>query len=130
MKYLNAKICLVATLCICVALSACRKDDADKPELDLETVTMEFDEVKWKEKKGLTYPYRDSMLADIVFNDSLRALSKADFINALGEPDRVNGDYLYYTIHRKRLGTWTLRQKSLVVLYEGDSTLVWMKIYE
>ena len=91
---------------------------------------MKFDEAKWKTKDDGDYPHRAKMLNDILYNDSIRALHKDEILDLLGEPDRVNENYLYYTINKKSLGFWTLHARTMVIKFSGDDTIEWIKIHE
>ncbi|MEN8126161.1 MAG: hypothetical protein ABFR32_13660 [Bacteroidota bacterium] len=57
-----------------------------------------FNKTKWRAKKGTDYLYRDLMLKDIVYNDTVRTLNKGQILELLGDPNRINDNYLYYTI--------------------------------
>ncbi len=89
-----------------------------------------FDKTKWRVKEGMDYPYRVHMLNSIVYNDTVRALYKAELLDLLGDPDRRNDSYLYYTISQRRLGFWPLHTKTLVIKLSEDSTIDWIKIHE
>lgn len=91
---------------------------------------MSFDQAKWKEKDGKDYPFRDRMLNDIVYNDTVRSRNKEQILDLLGEPDRTNENYLYYMIAQRRLGFWPLHTKSLVIKFSDDNTVDWIKIHE
>jgi len=89
-----------------------------------------FDESKWKTKKGWDYPYRDSMLEDVISNKSFRAYRKEEVLNVFGEPTRMDNDYLFYRISQKRYNLFPLHTKTLVIKLYEDSTIQWMKIHE
>lgn len=115
-----------------LAFASCQNAGEEKAGADIPEPAgeMKFDEAKWKTKDGEDYPFRDKMLNDVIYNDTLRALRKGAILDVLGEPDRTNDDYLYYTISRKRLGFWTLHAKTMVIKFSGDDTIEWIKIHE
>jgi hypothetical protein len=121
---------LIILLLLCS--SACNTERGEKSDLvNRETETeITFDKKKWRAKEGLDYPYRDQMLHDIVYNDTVRTLNKDEILELLGEPDRSNVGYLYYMIAQKRLGFWPLHTKTLVIKLSEDSTIDWIKIHE
>ena len=89
-----------------------------------------FDKTKWSTKEGRSYPYRDQMLHDIVYNDTIRSLNKSEILELLGEPDRSADCHLYYTISQKRLGAWPVHTKSMVIKLSEDNAIEWIKIHE
>lgn len=91
---------------------------------------MSFDKSKWMDKDGHDYMYRDHMLNDILYNDSIRSISKDQILDLLGVPDRNKENHLYYRIAEKRLGFWTLHAKYLVVKISEKDTIEWIKVYE
>lgn len=110
---------------------ACNSEREDKSELDNRAETeIEFDKTKWSIKEGSDYPYRELMLNDILYNDSIRTLDNIEIIELLGEPDRINKEYLYYTIDQKRIGLWPIHTKTLVIKFSEDNIIDWMKIHE
>ena len=70
------------------------------------------------------------MLDDILYSDLIRSLGKDEILELLGEPDRSNDGYLYYTISQKRLVIWPLHTKTLVIKLTGDNNVDWIKIHE
>ena len=96
---------------------SCNNDKKSKPkpverEVDTE---IQFDKSMWRLNEGLDYPYRDQMLSDLIYNDTVRSLNKDEILDLLGEPNRRTDGYLYYLITQKRLGSWPLHTKSLVI---------------
>ncbi len=103
----------------------------DKTEKsDGTTQEIAFDETKWKLKKDRDYPYRNSMLGDLMRNDKIRELKTKELLDMMGKPDRTDSSYLFYMITQKRIGFWPLHTKSLVIKLSEDSTINWMKIHE
>ena len=122
-------------LCALLLVPACGSNGDASSEEDQVAVegkeqTLAFDAKKWQTMKEGKYLYRDAMLDDMIFHDSIRALSKVEIIELLGEPNRVNENYLYYTIDETRLLAWTMHTKTLVIKYSDADTLEWMKIHE
>ena len=91
-----------------------------------------FDKTKWNTKEGKDYPYRSQMLNDIVYNDTIRELNKKEILNLLGEPsyERDDEDYLHYMINQKRLFSWPLHTRVMVVKFKDEETIDWIKIHE
>jgi len=114
-----------------VSCLACANDREENSEAEknIPDSAMVFDQAKWKTKDGKDYPYRESMLNDVVYNDTVRSLNKKEIFNLLGEPDRINENHLYYRIVEKRLGFWTLHNTSMVIKFSGDDTIDWIKIH-
>jgi arylsulfatase A-like enzyme len=90
----------------------------------------QFDKTRWGIKDGKDYPYRDQMLNDLVYNDSVRMLDEQEILDLLGSPDRRTEGHFYYTVAQKRLGSWPLHTKSMVIKFANDNTIEWIKIHE
>lgn len=91
-----------------------------------------FDKTKWQKKEGKDYPFREKMLNDVVYNDTIRALNKSQIIDLLGEPSwkRDNENFLYYMVSQKRLFSWPLHTTTLVIKLNTNDTIEWIKIHE
>ncbi len=88
-----------------------------------------FDPSKWREKDGEDYPYREDMLEEVVYNDTIRSLNEDQLIGLLGEPDRKNEEYLYYRISQTKLFAWALKTKTMVIKLSDRDTVEWIKIH-
>lgn len=88
-----------------------------------------FNKKLWNESDGRDYPFREQMLNDVLYNDTIRSLKKTEILELLGEPDRINENHFYYTIRTKRLDFFILSKKSMVVKFLNDSTIDWIKIH-
>jgi hypothetical protein len=124
----------VLTILLLVSCIGCYSDHVNYSE-DMKTKPnseLAFDKTKWTTKDGADYPYRDKMLNDVVYNDTIRALNKDEILDLLGEPSyyRNNNNFLHYRISEKRLGPWTLHTKTMVIKLLKDSTIDWIKIHE
>ena len=110
---------------------ACASDEegTEVPEVKPEN-EMVFDKEKWVTKKGKDYPYRDRMLDDVVYNDTIRTLNKGQVIELLGEPDYKKEGHLYYRITESRLGSWTMKTKTMVIKLRENDSIEWIKIKE
>ncbi|PKA82050.1 hypothetical protein ATE92_0175 [Ulvibacter sp. MAR_2010_11] len=122
---LNKRIFIVSLLVCCYA---CKNDAKENNNLLEEG--MVFDHTKWQAKEGDNYIYRDKMLNDVVYNDTVRSLNKEEILVLLGEPDRINENVLYYTIDKKQLGFWTLHTRTMVIQFSDSNTVDWIKIHE
>jgi hypothetical protein len=98
-----------------------------QPEVDNEIV---FNKEKWMMKEGKDYPFREKMLNDVLYNDTIRTLNKDEILNLLGEPDRIQEKYLYYMIAQKRIFDWPLHTRTVVIKFSDWDTVEWIKIHE
>jgi len=80
-----------------------------------------FDKVKWRTKSNADYPNRNKMLTALMSSDTLKRLKKEEVVQLLGEPDRRDNAYLFYTVAQERLGFFPLHTKTLVIKI-NDST--------
>ena len=124
-----ARFLVLILLLACLACSDKKQEelDATAPETKQDIT---FDASKWKIKEDRDYPYRDSMLKDLMSNDTIRQFKKADILDLLGEPTRIDNNYLFYMVAQNRFGFWPLHTKTLVIKLYADSTINWMKIHE
>jgi hypothetical protein len=60
----------------------------------------------------------------------LDSLRKDEILDLLGQPDKIDGNYLFYRIAQQRLGFWPLHTKTLVIKFYEDSTVEWIRIHE
>ena len=123
---MNIRIVLLILLLI---FSACRTNSGGS-EIEKQDYEMAFDKVKWKVKDGADYPHRDKMLNDLVSNDTVRSLSKSEIMDLLGEPDRTNENYLYYMVKQRRIRSWPLHTKTMVVKLSEHETIEWIKVHD
>ena len=91
---------------------------------------MIFDKEKWKIKDGKDYLFRDKMINDVLYNDTIRMLNKEQLLIQLGNPDYIREGHLYYRIHETRIAYWTLKTKTMVIKLKGNSSIEWIKIHE
>ena len=99
---------IIPFLFFCFACNTEQKETSDQENTGPKT-EITFDKTKWMTMDGKDYPYRDQMLNDIVYNDTVRGLERDEILELLGEPDRSNEGFLYYMIAQKRLGFWPLQ---------------------
>jgi hypothetical protein len=127
------KLKIIYTLLI-ISFISCNNYSENYSEYKKDKVKNEikFDQQKWKIKEGKDYPYRDQMVNDIVYNDTIRTLSRNEVLDLLGQPSyyREDTNYLYYTIRQKRLFSWPLHTKTMVVKMKDQNTIEWIKIHE
>lgn len=95
---------------------------------EMEQVT--FDQEKWLIKEGKDYPHREQMVNDVLYNDTIRSLNKAQLLGLLGAPDRNNEGHLYYLIKQPRLLGWPLHTTTLVVKMEDENKVEWIKLHK
>lgn len=89
-----------------------------------------FDKNKWAVKKGEDYPYRDSMLNDIIESKLVKGLKTNKVIELLGEPERIDTNFMFYRISQERLGFWPLHTKTLVLELGSDSIVKYNWIHK
>lgn len=126
---IGIKFLILPLLLFCLACNTDKDEKSDTADEGPE-VEIKFDQKKWSTRDGRDYPYRDQMLNDVVYNDSIRSLYEDEIIGLLGEPDRRNDGYLYYMIAQKRLGIWALHTKTMVIKLDEDGAIDWIKIHE
>jgi len=107
---------------------ACKKDQ--KEEVVNEKDELVFDAQKWQIKKGEDYVYRDKMLHDVVYNDTIRTLSKTQLITLLGNPDRIENNHFYYVIEQKRIDLFPLHVTTMVIKITPEDKIEWIKIHK
>ncbi len=123
------RLCTLFAICLLLACSA-ENDKKSESEDHLQMVQVDFDESKWKTKQGWDYPYREQMLNDILYNDDFRKLKSSEVLKLLGEPDRVNENFMYYQISQKRLILWPLHTRTMVIKFREDESIEWIKMNE
>ena len=125
---------ILLTILIIFILSSCVPDsetgnypysEGERPESE-----MTFDKTKWIIKEGLDYKYRDKMVNDVVYNDTIRQLNKDQILKLLGKPDRQTEYHLYYTVKQKRIANWPLHTKSMAIKLTDKDKVEWIKIHE
>ena len=90
-----------------------------------------FDKSKWAIQEGNTYPYRDAMLNNLIADKRLTGTKRNNILNMLGEPTRIDTNYIFYRIKQTKLGLMlTLHTKTLVLEFATDSTVRTSKIHE
>ena len=122
---------MILILFCCIACTNDRvkytEDMQTKPESALA-----FDKTKWQTKEGKDYPFREKMLNDLLYSDTIRTLNKTQILTLLGEPswDRENKNFLYYMITQKRVFSWPLHTRTMVIKLRENDTIEWIKIHE
>ena len=70
------------------------------------------------------------MVSEIMSDLRFRKMKRDELRQTLGEPDRVDSNYLFYTVDQQFLGPLPLHTKTLVIKMYPDSTVEWMKIHK
>ena len=111
---------------------ACKSDKEENVENQTKNQVGEtvFDKEKWKAKDGKDYSYRDKMINDVVYNDTIRTLNKEQLLELLGKPDYIREGHLYYRINEIRIGNWPIKTKTMVIKLVEDRSIEWIKIHE
>ncbi|WP_462221141.1 hypothetical protein [Ferruginibacter sp.] len=125
-SFMQLKILLLLLAICCLA---CNNGKAKK-EVSETTTAIEFDTTKWRTKDGDDYPYRDELLTYLITNNKLKGWKKDSVVALLGQPDKIDSNYLFYSIAQNRIGFFPLHTKTLVIKLAADSTVEWRKIHE
>lgn len=119
----------ILLLLLLLSFFACKKEPDNTSDI-VPGQEMAFDKEKWKIKNDAAYAYRDKMLNDLIQNRQLKQLKKQEVVALLGEPDRTDSLYLFYTIYQKRISFFPLHTKSMVVKLKTNDSVDWVKIHE
>lgn len=126
---MNTRISIVL-LVVCFLSCSTNREENTKNANKTSGSEIAFHKEKWRAKEGKDYPFREGMLNDIVYNDTIRSQSKEEILGLLGEPDRINEEYLYYMVSQTRLGFWAIRTKTLVIKFSDNYEIEWIKIHD
>jgi len=126
---MKLKVFIISLFICCLACKTDKEINVENQKND-EDSEIVFDKEKWKIKEGKDYPYRDKMINDIVYNDTIRTLKKDQLLELLGEPDYIREGHLYYRINETRLGNWTFKTKTMVIKLKEGTSIEWIKIHE
>jgi hypothetical protein len=112
--------------------TSCKSDIESSDENAQANLEMKFDKEKWLTYEGTLFPYRKSMLHDLMHSDSIRSLNKKELLALLGKPSYMLDDksYLYYVIDGKQFGFWTVKNETLVIKISDADSVEWMKIHK
>ena len=82
-----------------------------------------FNKEKWMITEGSDYIYRQKMLNDIIETRILKGLTREEVLALLGEPTRIDKNYLFYKVSESKIGFFTLGTKTLVLQLTQDSVV-------
>ena len=119
----------IILLIVIIGFISCKEEKETVESLQKETI-IELNKVNWNKKEADDYLYRELLIDSVIENKELRSLGQNELLNVLGEPNRMENNHLYYTISQKKLGFWPLNQKTLVIKYSENDTIIWIKIHE
>jgi hypothetical protein len=91
---------------------------------------IKFEKTQWQVKDFEDYPFRNAMLDDLIDSRIIKPLNKDQILELLGQPDRINENYLYYRVAQTRLGAWPLHTKTLVIKIPEDGSENLVMIHE
>ncbi|MCB0280198.1 MAG: hypothetical protein KDD94_11870 [Calditrichaeota bacterium] len=112
----------IAILLISFACSDTKEKENEAEVTDKKPIEqIPFDAAKWQIKEKRKYPWRKQMTDELLYTDTLRLLNKEEILSLLGEPDRMDKNYLFYIIDQGRIGYWVLSQQTLVVILSDTS---------
>ena len=120
---MKIKIYIVLLFLCCLACNNSPEDKSEKSEA-VSSTDITFDQTKWNTKDGNDYPYRNKMLQDLRNSDTLRHLKKEEVIALLGQPDRMDKNYLFYRIAQEHIGLFPLHTKTLVIKLAKDKNAI------
>lgn len=126
---MRSVVTMLILLVFCLSCNSDRAKDAgngtNPPDTDIA-----FNREKWSVKDGEDYPFRESMFRDVIYNNTLRSLNEEELLGLLGEPDRREENHLYYMITQKRIASWPLHTRTMVIKFSGKDSIEWIKIHE
>ncbi len=93
-------------------------------------IPQKFDAEKWKLLDGRDFPYRDAMLDSLVYSYVLNGKPRYEVYRMLGEPSRVDKNYLFYQVAQQRLGAFVLHTKTLVIMLDSAGIVQMVKIHQ
>ena len=73
--------------------------------------------------------YRNQMVEDVLYNDTIRTLRKDQILDVLGAPSKEVSGHFYYDVSKKQIGPWTVKARSLVVKFNDLDSIEWIKLY-
>lgn len=117
-KYSSVRMC-IALAFITLALSACSKKE-------------KFDRDRWNDGDGLSFPYRDAMLKDLMQNQKLKGLTYKQAVRMLHEPqwNSYTDRSFQYEIRCKMDRLDTVWAKHLILYLNADSVVSDFKVVE
>jgi hypothetical protein len=89
-----------------------------------------FNKEKWQTVDGGEYPFRDQMIHNLLYTDTIRRLKRDSILYLLGEPTRIDSNFLFYRVKQQTYGLLTMHTKTLVIKFAKDSSVAWIKIHE
>lgn len=113
-------------------LTACKPDAPGKQQAVLPETAADstFDPLRWQQKEGDQYPYRELMYRQLLYSDTLRQYTRPALLQLLGEPDRGSEGYLYYQVKGTQVGPVLLFSKFLVFKFTEADSVEWIKMHE
>ncbi|MCF6130277.1 hypothetical protein L1S35_11385 [Flavobacterium sp. AS60] len=118
---------IIFLLVLSLPCLACKNSDENNSEAQTEIT---FEKEKWKIQEGEDYPYRNSMLNDLVSSGRIKTLTKVEILDLLGKPNRIDNNHFFYMIAQERIQSWPLHTKTLVIKLKDDESVEWVKIHE
>lgn len=91
-----------------------------------------FDSKKWKIEEDLrTFPFRETMVDDIIINKKFVGLSFKQILDSLGQPNQINEGQIFYSV-KVDYGSDIdpIYTKDLVLTVDKDSLVTEVQIKE
>lgn len=108
----------------------CKSDSESTTPKQEETAKVVFNKQQWLVAKAGKYPYRDAMVNDVLYNDTIRSLNQQQIKTLLGTPEKEVDNHWYYLIDNSQLGSWTLHEKTMVIKFTSATKIEWIKLHE
>lgn len=111
------------TILALISIDGCKNKTTEKKE-------EKFSKEKWAIRTDKEYTYRAQMLKDLM-TYKLHGLKKEEVENLLGEPNKRDNGYIFYTVSANFIGNVPvpISTKTLVIKLTKDSTVEWRKIH-
>jgi uncharacterized membrane-anchored protein len=129
LKHTKMRILILCLLVCCLSCNNSNPETAEKENEESEH-EMAFNATKWKTMDGVDYPFRDRMITDLMRSKILKKLKRKEVIVLLGQPNRTDKEYLFYTVAQERIQFFPLHTKTLVIKLSNDSTTNKVMIHE
>lgn len=123
-------MCRILIAVLALALFACRPNEKSEGKSTPATTDNGFSKTKWLEKNSDGYLYRDKLLDGLIASGTLKKMDKQEVLRFLGQPDRSDKNYLFYTVAQKKIGFFPLHTKTMVIELDTVNHVKTVKIHQ